>query len=77
MYKFFFQTKQINGQYTFQCQHGEEECYANKVHACSIDAIDNMTTSVKFTDCMIADNMDPDKALLRVCIIMLYVKILH
>lgn len=64
-----FQTKQVDNKYVFKCQHGEEECYANKVHACSVDIIENMTASVKFTDCMIADNMDSDKALTRVTII--------
>ncbi|CAG4978977.1 unnamed protein product [Parnassius apollo] len=58
-------TKEKNGKYYFMCQHGEEECFANKIHSCSIEALGNMTMSVKFTDCMIADNMDADKALER------------
>lgn len=61
-----FQTTEENGKYYFTCQHGEEECYANKVHACAIDAIGNMTSVVKITDCMIADNVDADRALERV-----------
>ncbi|XP_072944201.1 gamma-interferon-inducible-lysosomal thiol reductase-like isoform X2 [Epargyreus clarus] len=58
-------TEEINGQYYFKCQHGEEECYANKIHACSIDIIGDMVKSVQFTECMIVDNMDADKALAR------------
>ncbi|XP_075971962.1 gamma-interferon-inducible lysosomal thiol reductase-like protein [Anticarsia gemmatalis] len=58
-------TKEDHGQYYFQCQHGEEECYANKIHACAIETVANMTTAVKITDCMIADNMDADAALLK------------
>ncbi|XP_059045827.1 GILT-like protein 1 [Achroia grisella] len=58
-------TKEENGNYFFKCQHGEEECYANKIHACSIQAVSNMTTAVKITDCMITDNQDADAALLR------------
>ncbi|XP_073957737.1 gamma-interferon-inducible lysosomal thiol reductase-like protein [Choristoneura fumiferana] len=58
-------TKEENGQYYFQCQHGETECYANKIHACSIETIGNMTMSVEFTECMISDNNDPDEALSR------------
>lgn len=62
------QTEVVNGQYYFKCQHGEEECYANKIHACSIDIIGDMVKSVQFTECMIVDNMDADKALARVSI---------
>ncbi|CAB3240568.1 unnamed protein product [Arctia plantaginis] len=58
-------TKEENGKYYFTCQHGEQECYANKIHACAIDAIGNMTSVVKITDCMIADNADADRALER------------
>lgn len=58
-------TKEDHGKYYFKCQHGEEECYANKIHACAIDAIGNMTTSVKITNCMISDNVDADGALER------------
>lgn len=66
MYFTFLQTKEENGKYFFQCQHGEEECYANRIHACAIEAVANMTTSVKITECMINDNMDADGALARV-----------
>lgn len=63
---FLFQTKEKKGQYIFNCQHGEEECYANKIHACAIAAVGNMTLSVKITECMIIDNLDADAALERV-----------
>ncbi|KAL0851222.1 hypothetical protein ABMA28_007066 [Loxostege sticticalis] len=58
-------TKEKKGQYIFNCQHGEEECYANKIHACAIAAVGNMTLSVKITECMIIDNLDADAALER------------
>ncbi|XP_047545154.1 gamma-interferon-inducible-lysosomal thiol reductase-like [Vanessa atalanta] len=58
-------TKEENGQFYFRCQHGEEECYANKIHACTIDSLNNMTASVQMTECMILDNMDADEALSR------------
>lgn len=66
------QTKEDNGQYYFQCQHGETECYANKIHACSIETFHNTTISVKFTECMISDNNDPDEALSRVSINLMF-----
>ncbi|RVE41793.1 hypothetical protein evm_013562 [Chilo suppressalis] len=59
------QTKESHGKYFFDCQHGQEECYANKIHACSIASIVNMTMAVKMTTCMIIDNLDADGALKR------------
>ncbi|CAG9581346.1 unnamed protein product [Danaus chrysippus] len=58
-------TKEENGHYFFQCQHGEQECYANKVHACAIDVLNNPIMAVKLAQCMITDNMDADEALAR------------
>lgn len=64
---FIFQTNVKNGQYYFYCQHGEEECHANKIHACSIDALANMTMAVRFTECIIAmDEINADEALVQV-----------
>lgn len=51
-YIFSLQTKEENGKYYFHCQHGEEECFGNKVHACAIELIGNMTEYVQFTDCL-------------------------
>lgn len=58
-------TKEVDGQYSFRCQHGEEECYANKIHGCAVEIISNMTLGVQFTECMIIDNMNADDALER------------
>ncbi|XP_030031631.2 GILT-like protein 1 isoform X2 [Manduca sexta] len=58
-------TKVVDGKYTFTCQHGPEECYANKIHACAIEAVGNMTSAVKITTCMINNNEDSDEALAR------------
>lgn len=63
-------TRVENGQFYFKCQHGAEECYANKIHACAIDSLNNMIASVKMTECMIEDNMDADEALSRCAKIM-------
>ncbi|CAH2050316.1 unnamed protein product, partial [Iphiclides podalirius] len=42
-----------NGRYEFKCQHGPEECYGNKLHACAIDFLQNMTQAVFFNACML------------------------
>ncbi|XP_037081202.1 GILT-like protein 1 [Pollicipes pollicipes] len=37
---------------TFSCQHGPEECWANKVHACGVRRADGQTQAVAFVTCM-------------------------
>lgn len=46
------QTIEKNGKYEFICQHGPEECYGNKLHACAIDVIGNITIAVMYNSCM-------------------------
>jgi len=55
-------TTEKDGHYEFQCQHGPLECYGNKLHACAIDIIKNMTTSVLFNGCMMesSENLGSD-----------------
>lgn len=36
-------TKNAVGETEFQCHHGPEECRGNKIHACAIDKIGNVT----------------------------------
>ncbi|XP_063358056.1 GILT-like protein 1 isoform X2 [Cydia amplana] len=43
-----------NGKTVFECQHGEEECYGNKLHACAIDILKNTTRSVSYISCMMS-----------------------
>ncbi|XP_046964540.1 GILT-like protein 2 [Vanessa cardui] len=46
------QTFGHNGRYDFKCQHGPAECYGNKLHACAIDYLQNITEAVEFNACM-------------------------
>ncbi|XP_068626844.1 gamma-interferon-inducible lysosomal thiol reductase-like [Battus philenor] len=46
------QTFKRKGKYTFQCQHGPEECYGNKLHACAIDLMQNKTQALLFNSCL-------------------------
>nr|CAH7735771.1 unnamed protein product [Callosobruchus chinensis] len=52
----------VDGKLQFHCQHGETECFANKIHACVINAVHNPLEKLKYIACMIKDNMIPDDA---------------
>ncbi|XP_045772678.1 uncharacterized protein LOC123872442 [Maniola jurtina] len=41
-----------NGEIIFECQHGPPECYGNKLHACAIDHLQNITAAIVFNSCM-------------------------
>nr|XP_034833184.1 GILT-like protein 1 [Maniola hyperantus] len=41
-----------SGVIKFECQHGPPECYGNKLHACAIDHLNNITEAVVFNACM-------------------------
>ncbi|CAH1970013.1 unnamed protein product [Acanthoscelides obtectus] len=56
------ETLVVDGKLQFHCQHGETECYANKIHACVIDHVNNPVKQLKYIACMIKDNMIPDVA---------------
>ena len=46
------ETKQENGRYQFVCEHGHHECLGNKLHACAIDVLQNVTNYVEFHACL-------------------------
>lgn len=41
-----------DGNYEFICQHGPAECYGNKLHACAIDELQNITLAVLYNSCL-------------------------
>ncbi|XP_030748377.1 gamma-interferon-inducible lysosomal thiol reductase-like [Sitophilus oryzae] len=51
-----------NGNIEFICQHDHVECYANKIHACVIDQVEDVENQLKYIACMITDNMVPEDA---------------
>ncbi|XP_059469911.1 GILT-like protein 1 [Neocloeon triangulifer] len=48
--------------YKFSCQHGPLECHGNRVHACATKYVLDQLTLVRYTTCMISDNVDPEDA---------------
>lgn len=48
-----------NDDYIFKCQHGEPECEANIIHACSIEKIKDQEKSLEVIACMIKNNIHP------------------
>jgi len=54
-------TETVGGSYVFSCQHGPLECQANKIHACAIAKVTQPDILLKYTTCMISDNMNPEK----------------
>ncbi|CAH0394619.1 unnamed protein product [Bemisia tabaci] len=53
-------TTKHGDKYEFSCQHGEGECYGNKLHACAINAITNQPVLLKVLTCMISKSFSPD-----------------
>ncbi|XP_063391419.1 GILT-like protein 2 [Cydia fagiglandana] len=41
-----------NGKTVITCQHGEEECYGNKLHACAIDKLKDIYKAAHYITCM-------------------------
>ncbi|VVC43698.1 Gamma interferon inducible lysosomal thiol reductase GILT [Cinara cedri] len=50
-----------DGSIIFDCQHGEVECQANKIHSCAKKHIKDKSILVKYIACMIDYNYDPEK----------------
>lgn len=48
-----------DGKLEFHCQHGEIECLANKVHACTIDKVQDPGQLLQMVVCMIDNNIIP------------------
>lgn len=45
--------------YTFQCQHGPQECLGNTVHACAAQHVSSAPVLLEYVKCMISNNYDP------------------
>jgi interferon gamma-inducible protein 30 len=60
------ETKVTKNDYIFECQHGEIECEANIVHACSISKIQDTRRQLDVIACMIKNNMHP-MSILKSC----------
>lgn len=47
--------QQHGNSWTFQCQHGPDECYGNKIHACVINS-NPIDVALKFVQCSMSKN---------------------
>lgn len=54
-----------DGSLAFDCQHGPNECDANIIHACVIEAVHDAKTRLDMVACMIRDNASPKQAFYR------------
>lgn len=54
------QTRESGDSYTFDCQHGPNECSGNKVHACAIKHLfPNDTLTLEFVHCSMSSTYPP------------------
>ncbi|CAG7829263.1 unnamed protein product, partial [Allacma fusca] len=54
-----FGTRDNNGNYTFQCQHGPRECEGNKVHACALKYLPEESQAA-FINCSMSSSTPPE-----------------
>lgn len=57
----------------FICQHLEQECLGNKIHACGIKYITERSIQLNFVSCLINNIRDPFSAGKSVGILHLYI----
>ena len=50
--------EQADGSVEFSCQHGEQECYFNLVHACALKQAPSNTVGINFIVCMETSGQD-------------------
>ncbi|CAB3370534.1 Hypothetical predicted protein [Cloeon dipterum] len=53
-------TQDANGQWSFQCQHGAEECRGNKVQACGLKYITEPDLQEAYAHCVMSNSYPPD-----------------
>lgn len=52
--------KTENGSYSFDCHHGPNECYGNKVQACALAHLSDLSDKIDFVNCVM-DSVKLDK----------------
>lgn len=46
----------INGHWYFRCQHGQQECFGNKIQACALAQNVSQSRHVGFINCVMSNN---------------------
>lgn len=65
----FIQQISPSGDISFDCQHGNDECFGNTIHACAIKYVSDQDELVSFIGCMINNNRKPDSIAKKVTFI--------
>ncbi|XP_026291926.1 GILT-like protein 1 [Frankliniella occidentalis] len=55
-------TKSADGSYSFSCQHGDTECYGNKVHACALNKMKDSSKLWTYLTCLM-EAVYPDRTI--------------
>jgi len=59
-----FHKNEENGKISFQCHHGPNECFSNKIHACVLNTSLSTEEIIKFVSCSIGSYQEKN---LRLC----------